>query len=42
MKNYRETSPTRIDNVLGALIVVVVLGSIGFAAFQDMFGAVSA
>jgi hypothetical protein len=42
MKNYRESDPNRIDNVLCAFIVVMVLGAVGYAALGPMFGALTA
>ncbi len=42
MKNYRDSNPNRMDNVLCALIVAVVLGSVGYAALGPMFGAMTA
>jgi hypothetical protein len=36
MKNYRDSNPNRIDNILCALVVVMVLGSVGYSAFVPM------
>jgi hypothetical protein len=42
MKNYRESSPNRIDNVLCALIVAAVLGAVGYGAVLPFITSVSA
>ncbi len=42
MKNYRETSPTKIDSILCAIVVAVAVGAVCYSAIAPMFGSLTA